>query len=154
MNGKIKIIAATITFGMGIDKPDVRFVVLFSLPRSLKGYYQESGRAGRDDFDSTCLLMFTQKDVAGISKVILRGDSIGNKKDKKILLVVDKLLSHVIGYANKKIECRRKTILKYFGEEFEISKCQIKCDNCKNKSNSNLTLLNLMSLLMAMILLY
>ncbi len=122
----VEIIVATIAFGMGIDKPDVRFVIHYDMPKNLEGYYQETGRAGRDGLRSDCILFFSYGDKAKIEYFI---DQKSDPQERRV--AYDKL-HQLIHYAESHI-CRRKILLEYFGEAYEIENCQ-HCDNCfKNR---------------------
>jgi ATP-dependent DNA helicase RecQ len=111
---------ATIAFGMGIDKPDVRFVIHYDAPKSLEGYYQETGRAGRDGLDGTCILFYTYDDILKLDK-FNKDKAVSEKENAKILL------SEMVYYANLGV-CRRKQLLSYFGEHM-AENCGF-CDNC------------------------
>ncbi len=119
---EVNIMIATIAFGMGIDKPDVRLVVHYSFPKSLEGYYQEIGRAGRDGLTSQCVMFYTFADANKHQYFIrnIEDDTLRNQAERK--------LQEVIDFANTKL-CRRQHILKYFGEHYEDVNCQ-SCDNC------------------------
>ncbi len=119
----IEVIVATIAFGMGIDKPDVRFVIHHDIPKSMEGYYQETGRAGRDGGEGCCLAFYAQKDVDKLAKFM---------KDKPVSEreIGTQILKEVIDYAESAV-CRRKQILHYFGENFDETGCNSMCDNCK-----------------------
>lgn len=118
-----EVIVATIAFGMGIDKPDVRFVIHHDIPKSMEGYYQETGRAGRDGGEGFCLAFYAQKDVDKLAKFM---------KDKPVSEreIGTQILKEVIDYAESGV-CRRKQILHYFGENFNETGCNCMCDNCK-----------------------
>jgi ATP-dependent DNA helicase RecQ len=118
-----EVIVATIAFGMGIDKPDVRFVIHHDIPKSMEGYYQETGRAGRDGGEGVCIAFYAQKDVDKLAKFM---------KDKPVAEreIGTQILKEVIDYAESGV-CRRKQILHYFGENFNEAGCNCMCDNCK-----------------------
>lgn len=118
-----EVIVATIAFGMGIDKPDVRFVIHHDVPKSMEGYYQETGRAGRDGGEGICIAFYAQKDVDKLAKFM---------KDKPVSEreIGTQILKEVIDYAESGV-CRRKQILHYFGENFNEAGCNCMCDNCK-----------------------
>ena len=120
---KIEIIVATIAFGMGIDKPDVRFVIHYDIPKSLEGYYQETGRAGRDDGEGVCLTFYTNKDLQKLEK-FMQGKPVAEQEIGKELLL------ETAAYAESSV-CRRKLLLHYFGEEYTNDNCG-NCDNCLN----------------------
>jgi ATP-dependent DNA helicase RecQ len=118
---KVDVIVATIAFGMGIDKPDVRFVIHFDMPKSLEGYYQETGRAGRDDGEGNCIAFYSYDDILKLEK-FLKGKSVAEQE------IAKQLLFETVSYSESSV-CRRKQLLHYFGEVMKEDNCQ-NCDNC------------------------
>lgn len=118
---EVDIIVATIAFGMGIDKPDVRFVIHHDIPKSLEGYYQETGRAGRDDGEGNCICFYNYDDIVKLKK-FLKGKPIAEKE------INEQLLEETVAYAESSM-CRHKLLLHYFGENTEKENCG-SCDNC------------------------
>ena len=118
----VDVIVATIAFGMGIDKPDVRYVVHHDMPKSMEGYYQETGRSGRDGGEGVCLAFYSEKDIDKLQKFM---------KDKPVSEreIGTQILKEVIDYAESTV-CRRKQLLHYFGENFDETGCNNMCDNC------------------------
>ncbi len=116
-----EVIVATIAFGMGIDKPDVRFVMHFDIPKSLEGYYQETGRSGRDGGEGKCIAFYSEKDIEKLEK-FLKGKPVAEQEINR------QLIQEVVSYSESSV-CRRKMLLHYFGEKYEEENCG-NCDNC------------------------
>lgn len=121
---EVDVIVATIAFGMGIDKPDVRFVIHYDVPKSLEGYYQETGRSGRDGLDGDCLLLYNPNDIEKLEKFL---------KDKPVAeREIGTQLIQEMATFSESAQCRRKLLLHYFGEEFQADNCNKMCDNCRH----------------------
>ena len=135
---RIEVIVATIAFGMGIDKPDIRYVIHFDMPKSLEGYYQETGRAGRDGGEGVCIAYYDPKEMERIER-LSKGKSVADQEISRVLL------RETADYAETNI-CRRSFLLSYFGERYEADNCG-SCDNCllpKTKVEAKELLVNLL----------
>ena len=127
--GKWQVVVATIAFGMGIDKSNVRFVIHHTLPKSLEGYYQETGRAGRDGKPSGCYLYYGYQDTAVLKRFIEEGEGGEDVKEGQ-----RQMLRRMVQFCENRSDCRRADILAYFGEAFSKEDCHSSCDNCRSDS--------------------
>ncbi len=134
LNEEIHVIVATVAFGMGIDKPDIRFVIHYNIAKSLENYYQETGRAGRDGLEGNCIAYFNYKDINKVEKML--SDKTVTERERGMLLI-DETVAYI-----ESGECRRKFLLNYFGQDYIDKDCKegSMCDNCKNpKEQKNVT---------------
>jgi len=144
LNEDVQVIVATIAFGMGIDKPDIRFVIHYNIPKSIENYYQETGRAGRDGLEGNCILYYSQKDVSKLEH-FLRDKPLSERE------VGAQLIDETVAFAESGV-CRRRSLLHYFGETWPDKNCG-KCDNClhpKEKFEAKNELLQLLQTIQAL----
>ncbi len=144
LNEDVQVIVATIAFGMGIDKPDIRFVIHYNIPKSIENYYQETGRAGRDGLEGNCILYYSQKDVSKLEH-FLRDKPLSERE------VGAQLIDETVAFAESGV-CRRRSLLHYFGEPWPDSNCG-KCDNClhpKEKFEAKSALVQLLQTIQAL----
>lgn len=123
LNEDVQVIVATIAFGMGIDKPDIRFVIHYNIPKSIENYYQETGRAGRDGLEGNCILYYSHKDVAKLEH-LMKDKALSERE------VGAQLINEMVGFAETGV-CRRKVLMTYFGEDYTTENCG-ECDNCRH----------------------
>lgn len=135
---EVPIIVATIAFGMGINKPDVRFVIHCALPKTLEGYMQESGRAGRDGGPAQCILYYCNADFVKLLRMIKDPPREPDKPPPKPeqVRLNEESLKKMLDFAQEPYECRRVMMLRHFGEDFDEKDCKGTCDNCRNRKGS------------------
>ncbi len=137
-NDEVHILCATVAFGMGINKPDVRFVFHYSLPKSLEGYHQEAGRAGRDLKDSLCVLFYRYADYQKLKRLLEQSAKENNAPPQQLQNNIESI-NGMVSYCENTIECRRALLLRHFGENFDQGLCKGTCDNCRENLKSGKT---------------